>query len=104
MFYKTLFLVISLIFLSACATKKEFRKDMNNWVGSDIKTYIKHNGHPISTQKNSNGNTLYVYNFSVQENEIQKKCKRWVEVTKSKKIKKITWDGNYCVAYPSALK
>jgi len=103
MVYKSL-LFISLLLLSGCATHDEFKRDMNNWVGSDIKTYTKHNGKPLKTSKNVDGNTIYAYSYSSVENETQQRCDWWVEVTKSQKVKKITWDGNYCVAYPSAFK
>ncbi len=101
---KILLAFITLLITTACATHKEFVINMNNWVGSDIKTFNKHMGKPSQTTQDCNQDKTYVYNFEKEGSENNKlKCDIWVEVDKCI-IKKISWEGSNCKAYSSPLK
>ena len=106
MIFKTTITFLTVILISACANHSEFVNNMNNWVGSDIKTFNRHMGQPTSTTKdctNCSDNITYVYNFQKQDGKALKKCDIFVNVDGCT-IKKISWDGNNCTAYPSPLK
>ena len=103
MFTKIIISISAVLLLSACATHQEFVTNMNNWVGSDIEVFNKHIGQPNNTTKDCNDDITYVYNFQKQDGEVLKKCNIFVKVDKCT-IQKISWEGNNCKAYPSALR
>lgn len=53
--------LIGTLLLVGCATRENFVKTYDAWVGQDIRTYISQAGYPDRTYTLPNGHTVYVY-------------------------------------------
>jgi len=122
-YIKAVFISLSLLLLSGCASHEKFVQKYNSWIGQDINTFIKRVGYPDTTYKLPNNHTVYVYarsrlvtypsmgfgfggygypfgygvGYSTADVEL-KQCKLYLEANKKGKI--IRWGarGNNCIS------
>ncbi len=115
--------IVGILFLSACATHKNFIIKHNAWVGRDIHAFIAQVGHPDQTYTLPNKNAVYIYAESrihsmpmmmgpwgggmmgpwgggmMMGGHIeQRTCKLFLEVNKQNKIVRWSSRGNNCVS------
>ncbi|MBU2952736.1 hypothetical protein KO499_02940 [Marinobacter sp. F3R08] len=121
---KILFLVVTVVFLSACATTAKYEEILKTWVGSDINHLVASWGYPQNSFEAPNGNTVYMYSSSgsytmptqttttynaigntVYGNStttggqtLNFSCRTYFEVNDSDRIVSWRWQGNNCTA------
>ncbi|WP_210526301.1 hypothetical protein [Pantoea ananatis] len=121
-------LVVLTVLLTGCQTQANFKRNMDTWVGKDAQGLVDQWGYPAGTMKAPNGNDVYVYqnsgNYYVPPTttynttaniygnslystttantsggyNISFTCTVYFEVNSLKKIERVSWQGNNCVA------
>lgn len=121
-------ILIMVFILAGCQTAGKFKKNMDTWIGADAQSLVNQMGYPATTMKAPNGNEVYVYNNSgnlyvpptttynttgnIYGNSlysttnattsggysINLSCTIYFEINDLKKVERVMWKGNNCVA------
>ncbi len=62
--HRLIIVILSALFISACATTANYEKVLSSWVGQNVDKLVDSWGYPENSFKAPNGNTVYTYSWS----------------------------------------
>jgi hypothetical protein len=121
--YKFSLTILLALTIGACQTSKGYEELMNTWIGANVNKLMEVWGDPTGTFEEPNGNTIYAYTVSSNENTQVRfsqsydnpdypttstqirggqsnifVCSTYFEVNEEKEIVNVEWKGNRCIS------